>query len=633
MNKNLIYVIGKDSHDKDALTQLLSEHNEIKFVSLSGVDLIGHETEEKIPVKIFIEDMDTFLNGIAVQTDGSSVYLPTIATLDNAKIDMKVDLDRNWFVEYNYDNIDEETGLPVGTLIMPCYLYHDGIPVDSRHILLNSTKYFEESILDLLNKNTEILKSYDFTSDDIAEIRVTAATELEFWVMTPNDSRNIEELSTSQELHEQYWAKVRGSVRTAMEQTLEMMGLYGFDPEMGHKEVGGVKSRLEPDGSLTGIMEQLEIDWKYSSTIQTGDNELFVKRIIKEVFRRNGMEVTFLAKPIPGVAGSGEHTHIGVTAKLKSGKLINLFHPIKETYMSVIGFGALMGILKNYEVMNPFITSSNEAFKRLKKGFEAPICIVTSLGKSPKVPSRNRTVLIGLIRDEYNPLATRFELRSPNPHSNTYLCIATMILAMLDGIEYAVRNRKSEEELLAELSKKPGEDSDYLEKDRAYRSEVDVFDDFTDEEREKYFGKVPSTVYENVSAFEEYSNKVEVLIRGNVLSEKLLTSYRVALINKWLTEIEHRILPSLANEILNAKALHDPQTASDLDISNWMKIRDLRIELMKDSFSKKSLFTIIKDAINKDEYETVSDLQKRIYNKMEELRGLYTDYRRNLLDF
>lgn len=632
MSKDLVYVIGKDSHNKDTLTKLLSEHSEIRFVSLGGIDLVGHETDAKIPVKVFIDDMDSFLNGIAVQTDGSSVYLPTIASLDNAKIDMKADLNCNWFVDYNKENLDPETGLPVGTIKIPCFLYHEGIAVDSRHILLNAVNYFKKNINELISNYPSCLDGFDFKKDDIEEIKITSATELEFWVKSPDDSRDIEELSTSQELHEQYWARTRGAVRTALEQTLELMGKYGMEPEMGHKEVGGVKSKLTPDGSLTGIMEQLEIDWKYSTAIQTGDNEIFVKRIVKETFRENGMDVTFLAKPINGVAGSGEHTHIGVAVKLKSGKMVNLFHSKADHFMSNFGYASLMGILRNYEVMNPFITSSNEAFKRLKKGFEAPICIVTSLGRSTKMPSRNRTILVGLIRDENNPMATRFELRSPNPHTNTFLCITTMLMAMADGIDYAIKNGRTEDQLLEELSKKPGEDAIYLEKDRSYRSEVDVFDDFSDDERDAFFGKVPTTVYENVLAFEEYQDKVEILKKGDVLSEKLITSFKTAATNKWLTEIQHRIIPDISKEIHNSKQLHDPNTASDLDVSNWIKIRDLRIELLKDSFSKKSLFTNIKEAIANKDYNLVSDLQKIIYSKSDELRKLYADYKRNLLD-
>ncbi len=632
MSKDLIYVIEKELHNKEALTEILSQHKEIKFVSLSGVDLIGHETEEKIPVRVFLEDLDTFLYGIAVQTDGSSVYLPTIASLDNAKIDIKADLNCNWFVDYNYENICEETNLPVGTIKIPSFLYHDGSPVDSRHILLNAVKYFEENTLKLIDENPQALNGFGFTKDDIAEIRITAATELEFWVMTPNDIRDIEELSTSQELHEQYWAKTRGAVRTALEQSLQMMEKYNLYPEMGHKEAGGVKARLQTDGSLSGIMEQLEIDWKYSTAVQCGDNELLVKRIVKEVFRKNGMDVTFLAKPIAGVAGSGEHVHLGVAAKLKSGKMANLFNPTTDSFLSKIGYGSIMGILNNYEVMNPFITTSNEAFKRLKKGFEAPICIVTSLGKSTKQPSRNRTVLLGLIRDENNPMATRFELRSPNPHTNTFLCIATMLMGMNDGIEYAIKNNRSEAELLEELSKNPGDDATYLKKERAYRSEIDVFDDFTDEERDRYFGKVPSTVYENISAFEEYPDKTGVLKKGDVIGDKIIRSFTAAATNKWVTEIEHRILPDLFKEIKNTKALHDPSNSSDLDITNWMNIRDLRIELVKDSSSKKSLFKAIKEAIAVEDYQTVSDLQKKIYAKMDQMRKLYSEYKRNLLD-
>ena len=130
----------------------------------------------------------------------------------------------------------------------------------------------------------------------------------------------FEELSTSQVLHEHYWTRTKGNVRTALEQTLILMDKYGFEPEMGHKEVGGIKAKLESTGKFNHITEQLEVDWKFSSALQAADNELFVRILIQEVFRRNGLEVTFMAKPIDGVAGSGMHIHLGVSVKLKNGK-------------------------------------------------------------------------------------------------------------------------------------------------------------------------------------------------------------------------------------------------------------------------------------------------------------------------
>ncbi|MBG0765566.1 MAG: glutamine synthetase, partial [Tissierellales bacterium] len=176
--------------------------------------------------------------------------------------------------------------------------------------------------------------------------------------------------------------------------------------------------------------------------------------------------------------------------KLKSGKIINLFTPVdmKEEFLSEIGYGALMGILRHYDIVNPFVSSTNDSFNRLKPGFEAPVCTVTSLGNSKIVPSRNRSILVGVIRDMNNKLATRFELRAPNPLSNTYLVLAAAYQAALDGITAVIKEGLTERQLEEIISKKPGEEVFYLEKDKAYRSEKDVFEHYTKDERDKLFG-------------------------------------------------------------------------------------------------------------------------------------------------
>lgn len=632
MNKDLLFTIPKKYHNKESLISIFEDHPEIKFVSLVGVDLAGNDTDEKIPSKLFLKDIDSFLHGTAVQTDGSSVVLPGIATLNNAKVDMIADLDCKWFVDYNYDFIDPLTNRPVGTLRIPCFLIHEDKPVDSRHILKNSIDTFKSNLFSLLKKYPETLNDLNITFDDIEDLLLTSATELEFWVKTPNDKALIEELSTSEVLQEQYWTRTKGNVRTALEKSLLYMDEYGFEPEMGHKEVGGVKAKLTSSGQFDHIMEQLEIDWKFSDAMQASDNELFIRTLVKETFRRNGLEVTFLAKPIDGVAGNGEHTHLSLSLKLKDGRIINLFNPTKNHFLSKIGYGSIMGILKNYEIMNPFISATTDSLKRLKPGFEAPVCIVTSLGQSPEIPSRNRTILAGLIRDPHNPLATRFELRSPNPFTNTYLCIASSYMAMLDGIKYALESNKTEDELLAELSKKPGEDADYLEKSRAYRSEEDVFEDFTDSQRNEYFGIAPATVYENLSAFDKYPEKLEVLKVNSVFTDKLINSFKMAAIKRWTTEITARIIPSYIKDIRAAKQLHCCDKALDLDVSTWMTINELRHITMKDSYHRRSLFTQLKNAINESDFEKASDLQIKVDKNMSELEELYSTYKRNLLD-
>ena len=629
---NLIYTISKENHNAESLKEILNTHPEIKFASFVGIDLSGNDTDEKIPVKLFLDDIDSFLKGVAIQTDGSSVVLPGIATLDNAKVDMVADLDCKWFVDYNYDFIDPETNKPVGTLRIPCFLYHNNIAVDSRHILTSAISTFKETLMNIFTNHPETLKSFNITVQDIDSIVITSATELEFWVKTPNNIAQVDELSTSQVLHEHYWTRTKGSVRTALEETLILMQKYGFEPEMGHKEVGGVKAKLNTSGEFDHVMEQLEVDWKFSDAVQAADNELFVRILVQETFRRNGLDVTFMAKPIENVAGSGMHTHLGVSLKLKDGKRVNIFNGPKNHFLSVIGYGAIMGLLKNYEVINPFVSSTNNSLKRLKPGFEAPICTVTSLGLSPENPSRNRTVLAGLIRDFNSPMATRFELRSPNPHSNTYLVMAASYMGMLDGIIYAAENNKTEDELLAELSKKAGEPAAYLEKSRAYRAEDNIFEDFTEAERNKYFGKAPSTVYENLSQLESNPSKLKCLKRNNVFTDSIINSFKLAFIERWTTEITHRVIKNYMNEIRSFKPLHSLDKILDLDISNWTKLHNLRIYIMKDTYNSKSLFTKVIDAFKNEDYADASRLYLELEDKMSELRSLYSSYKKNLLD-
>ena len=74
--KDLLYVIPADKHDPQSLKEILTAHPEIQFVSVVGIDFAGNDTDEKIPVSLFISEMHSFLEASAVQTDGSSVVLP-----------------------------------------------------------------------------------------------------------------------------------------------------------------------------------------------------------------------------------------------------------------------------------------------------------------------------------------------------------------------------------------------------------------------------------------------------------------------------------------------------------------------------------------------------------------------------
>lgn len=633
-NKDLLYVIKPEQQNEESLRELLQMHPEIKFVSLMGVDFAGNDTDEKIPMKIFLDDMQSFLEGSAAQTDGSSVVLPGIATLNNARVDMVVDKEVNWFIDYNYEHFDAENGRMIGTLRIPCYLLHNGNFVDSRSILKNTLSYVEKEILELFKKHPHIAGLEHVNPEEIENLIFTSATELEFWVKSPREDAPIEALSSSQMMQEQYWQRTRGNVRTALEQTIETLDFYGLEPEMGHKECGGVKGQIDGAGHMTHVMEQLEVDWKFSCGVQTGDNELLARIIVKEVFRMNGLEVCFQAKPIPGVAGSGEHTHVGIAAKMKNGKIINLFSPkdMHKDFLSAIGYGSMMGLLKNYEVINPFISCTIDSLNRLKPGFEAPVCIVTSLGMSPENPSRNRTILAGLIRDLDNPKATRIEMRSPNPYTNTYIAIAVFYLSCLDGIKACVEADKTLAEMEKEISKQAGEAGFYLDTDRQYRTEDDVFEDFTEEERAHLFGEPPATVWENLCAFEKYPEKVAVLTQGGILKQEYIESFKQGALIRWKTELINRLIPENYQDVIDMKKLHEQDTCIDCDLAMWHKIQLLRAKLAKDSFEEKSIFSGIREAISKGDYDKAAALKLEMGKVIEELKVLYHDYKQNIID-
>ncbi len=401
-----------------------------------------------------------------------------------------------------------------------------------------------------------------------------------------------------------------------------MLSNYGMEVEMGHKEVGGVKGKVSFDGSLHDVMEQLEIDWKYDTPLKSADNELYARILIKEVFRRKGLEVTFDAKPIDAVAGSGEHMHFGAFCKTAKGRKMNIFAPReKSEFLSSHGYGALMGILKNWELLNPYVTNSNDALRRLKPGYEAPICVVSSLGVSPEKPSRNRTVLVGVISGD-NPMSVRFELRAPNPHTNTYLAAGAVLIAMVQGMEYASGKKASE--MRKELSKKQGDDSSYLDKGREYVTEKNIFSDFTPEKRESLYGKAPETVYEIV---DRGRDNADLLFADTPYTDTIRRSYETALLRRWVVEIRDKYLPR--SMVFAASLARRKEQENRYAADMWAKIETMRTKLFKSDVNTPSSRDKLEFLLDKGDYKKAAPLFMEVNNQIEILSEYYREYVRN----
>jgi glutamine synthetase len=240
-------------------------------------------------------------------------------------------------------------------------------------------------------------------------------------------------------------------------------------------------------------------------------------------------------------------------------------------------------------------------------------------------------VLAGLVRDIDNPLATRFEVRAPNPHTNSYLAIAAIYMAMLNGIAAVLTGGWTTSDLEAEVSKQPGEPARYLLPERAYRTEEDVFEHFTQEDRDRLFGRPPATVAETLANLAAYPGRDELFCSGGVFTPAIVESYAQAMRAKWRLELSERIIPANMETVRECRRLHG-EDAGPLDEQAWEELHELRLELMKDTAGSRSLFTRVRDSIVAADDEETSALQLEMNAKMTELQARYSAYARNLID-
>jgi len=167
---------------------------------------------------------------------------------------------------------------------------------------------------------------------------------------------------------------------------------------------------------------QHEVDFKYDKGVESADNTITIKTIIKTVAARNNMTATFMPKPFPGINGSGMHVHQSLW---KDGK--NMFYDDSdEADISVLMKKWISGQLKHARSMCAVLSSWPNSYKRLVPGYEAPVYVAWGF--------RNRSPLIRVPDFHGRPNAARCEIRCPDPAGNPYLQFAVLLSAGLDGL-------------------------------------------------------------------------------------------------------------------------------------------------------------------------------------------------------
>ena len=169
---------------------------------------------------------------------------------------------------------------------------------------------------------------------------------------------------------------------------------------------------------------QHEIDLKYQEAFVMADFAQLYRFVVKEVAMENDLYATFMPKPIFGENGSGMHTHMSIFEGKK-----NLFFNPKDKYnLSDLAKHYMAGILTHIREITLVTNQWVNSYKRLVPGFEAPVYL--SWGR------RNRSSLVRVPGYRLGKeVATRIELRSPDPAANPYLAFACMVAAGMKGIK------------------------------------------------------------------------------------------------------------------------------------------------------------------------------------------------------
>ena len=158
-----------------------------------------------------------------------------------------------------------------------------------------------------------------------------------------------------------------------------------------------------------------------------------------------------------------------------------------------------------------------------------------------------------------------------------------------------------------------------------------MFESFTEEERNRQFGRAPATVWQNLKAFDLYPDKMKIYKNNDVFPKLIIASYREAILAQWKTELHDRLIPSVMEFVRGCKRLHNYEDFTDYDVKNWNEIDALRHELAKDTITEKALLSRTKQALDDNLYDVASDLQLEVKAKKEKLTGLYENYKKNLL--
>jgi len=376
--------------EEEVLKTILNPSNRIEFVRVVFPDILGRPMDFSFPGE---ELEKAFLEGKGF--DGSSVE--GFVRIEESDLIIKPDPSTFRILPWVYRGFSEDVywreGIMFGDILTPEGKHYEG---DTRYVLKK-----------ILEKGRK-----EFNIDDIK-----IGPELEFFFF-PNNKEAIP-------LDEggYFFGGNHGEIRKEIQLLLKKMGIK---TEYDHHEVA---------------YGQHEINLRYKSALEMADTCMIFRYMVKKVARKHDLYATFMPKPLNGQNGSGMHVHQSIW---REGK--NIFFEKKNNYhLSEDARQYMAGLMVHAREISSILSQWVNSYKRLIEGYEAPVYIAWG--------QRNRSAYIRV--PEYQPgkeMATRIELRSPDPSCNLYLAFASMFMAGMWGIQKGYKLPEPVEENIYEMS-------------------------------------------------------------------------------------------------------------------------------------------------------------------------------------
>ncbi len=368
--------------DTDRVKEIIKS-GEVKYVDLKALDLRGNLHHVTLPVEYFSRNI--LEEGVGF--DGSSYgYLP----VESSDLVLKPIIETGFI-----DPFHQEPTLSFICSIHLADRKRTRYPLDPRFIL---------------EKSVEVMRKTG-VGDDIfwgPEYEFYLFKNAEFYSEAFSSGFHLS--SEKVDYHNGYHREIpRDEFLDFRNEAIGLLRNSGIEVKYHHHEVGQAG--------------QQEIETVFTPSLQTADNAVKIKYLLKGLAFKKGLFLTFIPKPIYNQAGTGWHLHQLILRQDQ-----NVFYSSRGyANLSKEALHYVGGLLYHAKSLAAFTNASTNSYKRLTGGFEAPSSI--SFGRG----NRGSAVRIpGYVKD---PSRTRVEFRTPDFTGNPYLILASIVMAGMDGIE------------------------------------------------------------------------------------------------------------------------------------------------------------------------------------------------------